>query len=207
MMEPWQHEAYDSTYNGFNYYGGKQYRHICNRRYETVKDSPRLASRKGDIIKFGSGYYKTSLGDWRDWFPQKTDKKKFWRREKSIPNYAMNQYAFIANRYRWIKYKYKNFIDYGAIVMMATGPKPCCARKYYTVRPYRMVSAWPHKKLRSGDINVRMKKPFRIVDNVWFLFDFNLSDFIQNLLQRYGDTERSRDLFLQQIKEVWGTSI
>lgn len=202
-MEPWQHEAFNDHYYGQSYRNGKFYDSDHPTRYETVKDSARLASRKGDIIKFGSGYYKSPLGDWRDWFPKKVDMKKFWIRKKSIPNYAMNQYAFIANRYRWIKYKYQNFADYGAIVMMATGPKPCRARKYYNHRPYRMISAFPHKKLTNGNINVRMKKPFRIVDNVWFLFNFNLSELIENLLQRYGDTEKSRNLFLEQIKMTW----
>lgn len=206
-MEPWEHEAFNDHYYGSTMRNGRWYDSNHATRYETVPDSKRLASRKGDIIKFGSGYYKTKLGDWRDWFPKKEDMHKFWRRKRSIPNYAMNEYAIIANRYRWIKYKWENFKDYGAIVMMATGPKPCRTRKYYTTRPYHIVSAWPHQKLRTGNIYVRMKKPFRVVDNMWFLFDFNISHFIMGLLDNYGDGENSRDMFLKKIKQVWETNL
>jgi len=206
-MEPWEHEAFNDHYNGQCYRNGKFYQSNHPTRYETVPDSQRLASRKGDIIKFGSGYYKTKLGDWRDWFPEKKDMYKFWRRNRTIPNYAMDEYAFIANRYRWIKYKWKDYKDYGAIAMMATGPKPCRIRKYYTTRPFHIVSAFPHKKFRSGNIYVKMKKPFSIRSCVWFLFDFNLSEFIEGLLNKYGDGENSRDMFLKKIKQVWETNL
>ena len=203
-MEPWEHEAFDDHYCGHTYHNGKWYDSNHPTRYETVPDSARFMSRKGDIIKFGSGFYERPFGDWKDWFlTSREDKKIFWQRNKAIPIYAIQEYAFIANRYRWIKYKWENFKDYGAIIMMATGPKPCRSRKYYTTRPYHIVSAFPHQKLRSGNIHVRMKKPFRIVDNVWFLFDFNLSEFIMGLLDNYGDGENSRDMFLKKIKEVW----
>jgi len=208
-MEPWEHEAFDDHYYGSKMWGGRVHNSNHPTRYETVQDSKRLGSRKGDIIRFGSGFYERPFGDWRDWFlASREDKKIFWQRKESVPIYAINQYAIIANRYRWIKYKdYKTFMDYGAIIMMTTGPKACRSRKYYTVRPYRMISAFPHKKLRTGNINVRMKKPFRVVDNVWFIFDFNLSEFIEKLLQKYGDDETSRDMFLKKIKEVWENNI
>ena len=94
-------------------------------------------------------------------------------------------------------------MDYGVIIMMATGPKACRSRKYYVHRPYRMISAFPHLHPKTGTINVRMKKPFRVDKGVWFLFDFNLTEFIMGLLDNYGDGENSRDMFLKKIKEVW----
>ena len=203
-MEPWEHEAF----NGKTKRNGRWRNSHHSTRYETVQDSNRLASRKGDIIKFGSGYWEIPFGDWRDWFlKSRKEKLKLMTRNRNIPDYAMNQYAMIANRYRWIKYKYKTYTDYGAIVMMVTGNKPCHPRKFYMNRPYRMISAFPHKKLRSGNIHVRMKKPFRVVDNMWFLFDFNLSEFIETITQIHGDCEISRDMFLMKIKEVWGTNL
>lgn len=205
MMQPWHHETFNDHYYGARMMNGRQYDSDHPTRYETVPDSKRLMSRKGDILKFGSGFYERPFGDWKDWFlTSREDRKIFWQRKTSVPLYAVHQYAFIANRYRWIKYKgYKNYMDYGAIVMMATGPKPCRARKYYTTRPYQMISAFPHKKIRTGNINVRMKKPFSVRSNVWFLFDFNLSEFIEKLLQNHGDCEKSRDMFLEQIKLTW----
>ena len=42
---------------------------------------------------------------------------------------------------------------------------------------------------------------------VWFLFDFNLTEFIMGLVDNYGDGENSRDMFLKKIKEVWENNI
>ncbi len=211
-MEPWEHEQFNSyniyksrwsSRNGIkNPNGCKGYK----TRYETVKDSERLHTRKGDIIRFGSGYHEQKFGDWRDWFPNsKDDKKKFWRRNPYIAKYADHQYAVIVNRYRWIKYKHQTFIDYGKIIMFLTGSKPCKIRRYYVDKPYKEISAFPHLH-RDGNIYVKMKKPFTVVNKTWFLFDFNLSEFITKLLSNYGDSEESRDMFLKKIKQILETN-
>jgi hypothetical protein len=192
-MEPWEHESFDSR----NYYttrfssrygilhpnGCKEYK----TRYETVSDSEKLVTRKGDIVKFGSGYHKQlHFGDWKDWFlTSKNDKKKFWSRDPRIPKYADHQYALIVNRYRWIKFKYKSdtFIDYGKILMFITGDKLCKIRRYYATAPYKTLYSFPHVH-RDGNIYVKMKKPFKVIDKTWFLFDFNLSEFITKLLSK-----------------------
>jgi len=207
-MEPWEHEQFNSyniyksrwsLRNGIrNPNGCREYK----TRYETVKDSERLDIRKGDIVKFGSGYFEQDFGDWRDWFPpSKVDKKKFWNRDPNIAKYADYQYAIIVNRYRWIKYKRQIYIDYGKILMFLTGSKLCKIRKYYVAKPYKKISAFPHIH-RDGNIYVKMKKPFKVIDKTWFLFDFNLSEFITKLLSKYRDSEESRDIFLKKIKQL-----
>jgi hypothetical protein len=85
--------------------------------------------------------------------------------------------------------------------MFVTGSKPCKIRKYFTRKPYENVSYFPHIR-KDGSIYVKMKKPFRVIDKTWFLFDFNLSEFITNLLKNHGDTEESRDMFLKKIKQL-----
>jgi len=208
-MEPWEHEQFDSYYESCithrsNYGHRKMSSH--RTRYETVEDSKRLTTRKGDIIKFGSGYYEINFKDWRDWFPKKEQKILFWPRNKSIPKYAMNQFAVVANRYRWIKYKnYMTYQDYGVILMFITGSKPCRIRKYYMARPYKYVSYFPH--IRKDGIYVKLKEPFKVIDKTWFLFDFNLSEFITNILKDYGDTEECRDMFLKKIKQLLENNI
>jgi len=209
-MEAWKHESFNS-YNVYSPSCGRFRFHLTGQeyptRYETVEDSERLSIRKGDIVRFGSGYYERDFGDWRDWFPtSRVDKKKFWRRNPIIAKYADNQYAVIVNRYRWIKYKRQTYIDYGKILMFLTGSKPCKTRKYYVTKPYRKTSTFPHLH-RDGNIYVKMKKPFKVIDKTWFLFDFNLSEFIAKLLTKYGDSEESRDMFLKKTKQILETNI
>ena len=205
-MEPWEHEQFNSYYEPCGKFG--RFRGSSHRtRYETVPDSKRLGARKGDIIRFGSGYHKQNFGDWRDWFPNsRVDKKKFWTRNPSIAKYADHQFAVVANRYRWIKYKSQTFMDYGAIIMMVTGKKPCHSRKYYINKPYRKISAFPHIH-KDRNIYVKMKKPFNVIDKTWFLFDFNLSEFITKLLIKDGDSEESRDMFLKKVKQILEANI
>ncbi len=205
MREAWEHESSGKeSYMGRRRHRGQGSTILYEKEYQTVMDSDRLATRKGDIVKFGSGFFERPFGDWREWFlTSRKDRERFWTRDTRIPIYAINQYAVVANRYRWVKYKYRTYTDYGVIFMMITGDNPCHIRRYYVERPYQMISAFPHKKLRSGNIHVRMKKPFQIVGNTWFLFEFNLSMFIEKLLQKYGEGETSRDMFLKKIKQVW----
>lgn len=206
-MEPWEHEQFDSYYENMTMIRGRWHGSSHRTRYETVEDSERLHTRKGDIIKFGSGYYERGFGDWRDWFLTREQKKLFWQRRKDTAKYAINQFAIVANRYKWIKYKTTTWHDYGAILMFVTGDKPCKTRKYYVGSgPYNRISYFPHIR-KDGSIYVKMKKPFRVIDKTWFLFNFNLSEFIINLLKNYGDTEECRDIFLDKIKQLLENNI
>ncbi len=90
-MEPWEHEAFNNHYYGKTKRNGRWRNSHHSTRYETVQDSNRLASRKGDIIKFGSGYWEIPFGDWRDWFlKSRKEKLKLMTRNRNIPDYAMN---------------------------------------------------------------------------------------------------------------------
>lgn len=75
------------------------------REFQIVKDSTRLRLRKGDVVKVSSAC------------PSK---------------YARNQLGVIINRYRWVKFKYSTFADYGATIMFLTGKKKGCLKKFYS---------------------------------------------------------------------------
>jgi hypothetical protein len=206
-MEPWEHESYNVTKESRSrYVRGETY--AIRTTYKTIEDHDGLFVRKGDIIRFGNGYNERPFGDWKDWFLTREQKKLFWTRHPKIPYYASNQYAVVVNRYKWIKYKrFGIFRDYGYITMFITGNKPCRIKKFYGTSPFRTVSCFPHLSHIDGGIHADIKKPFSVVDGTWFLFDFNLSEFIQNLLDKYEETELSRDLFLKKLKEVWEANI
>lgn len=203
-MEPWKHQIYSEQYHGKSWRSRK--RQIINRTYETMLDNKRLKYRKGDIIKFESGYYEYDCGDWRDWFLTQKDRVKSFRRNSAIPKYAMSEYGVVVNRYKVTKMKNPTFTDYGTIVMMLTGSHPGRLRKFYMSSPYKIISKFPHIKPRGG-INVIMKKPFHITDKMWYMFNFNLSSFISNLIIKNGVNELSRNMFLRQIKEVQENNI
>jgi len=197
MSKPWEHdEPYSDEYEGFGWSSRKKY--IYQRIYYTVKDSPKLYLRKGDIVKFGSGYHENLRG-WAEWFLEsREDKKKFWKRD-GTPLYAQNQYAIVVNRYVWKKFKrFITYYDYGVIIMMITGPAIGHIRKFYTNRPFKIKSFYPHNKKIKGRF-IKMKKPFKTIHDHLFLPDFNITSFINKLEKKLGDTEEARDLFLEKM--------
>lgn len=77
----------------------------CRVEYQEVKDNPRLKLRKGDLIRIPN-----------------TD---------NFPKYARGEFAVVLSRYRYIKHKYKNYIDYGAVVMFVSGQRKGYSRRFY----------------------------------------------------------------------------
>lgn len=204
-MKPWEHDKpYSDEYEGLNYRSSE--RTIHKRVYYTVEDSARLYLRKGDIIKFGSGYYEY-LSGWSEWFlVNREDKKKFWTRD-ATPLYAQNQYAIVVNRYVWKKFKgFTTYSDYGVIIMMITGPQIGHIRKFYTNRPFRTKSFYPHDEKIKGRF-IKLKKPFETIADNLFLSNFNLTTFVMDLQNKYGDTEEARDLFLEKMCSLLEVSI
>ena len=164
---------------------------------ETVEDSPILAKRKGDIIKFPNG---SLPGDYRDWFLMKKDIVKHLVPPYGIPKYAMNQYAIIVNRYRVTKIKYRIFRDYGVTIMMLTGEKIGRIRKYYARFPFKVISKYPHKKKKG--FFAQLKKPFKLNDRNLFLGKYNLSDSLSEIYSVYGENEKGRNLFLSRLNLI-----
>lgn len=195
MIKPWEHKSYSDIYMGHCW--GRKSTKPHKRTYETVKDSARLYLRKGDIVRFGSGYYEHFLTGWPEWFlVGREDKKKYWQRD-ATPFYAQNQYAIVVNRYKWIKHKYLKFTDYGVIIMMITGPQIGRIRKFYTNKPFKIKSCYPYNKIKGRYI--KLKKPFKTIKDNLFLPGFNITSFINKLEKKFGDTEEARDLFLEKI--------
>lgn len=193
-MEIWENRREETIYNARSFRRGS---YACKRVYETI-DNKRLTRRKGDILKFDSGYYEWNFDDWRDWFLTRAKKKEHWYRDPKIPEYAMSEYALVANRYKVTKTKGRvEFRDYGTAMILLSGPKKTMIRRYFAVAPFTVKSKFPHINKR-GFAYVRMKKPFRVINKEWFLYDFNLSEFIFDLLSKYGVCEQSRNMFIQK---------
>lgn len=206
MIKPWEHvKPYSDEYEGFCWTSKESTIH--KRVYHTVEDSSRLALRKGDIVKFGAGYYEHSLRGWAEWFvTERKDKKKFWVRD-ATPFYAQNQYAIVMNRYVWKKFKrWITFSDYGVIIMMITGPKIGHIRKFYTNRPFKTKSFYPHNEKIKGRF-IKMKKPFKTINDNLFLPGFNITSFLNGIKKKYGDGEEGRDVFLKKMCLLLGVEL
>lgn len=180
-----------------------------HRTYETIPDHPQLKRRKGDIFQFSCGYFKHNFNDWKDWFLTEEEKIKYWKRDRRIPNYAINEFGIIVNRYKCAKVKKYvigssttyTYTDYGSMFMLITGSRMTHIRKYYGVHPMTLTSKFPHIQ-KDGNIYVNIKKPFSVINKEWFLYKFNLSKFIKNILKKYGDCEKSRDIFIMKLNEI-----
>ena len=75
------------------------------KEYQMVKDSPRLRLRKGDVVQV-SQYCPSE--------------------------YARGQFGVVIDRYRWVKFKFQTYTDYGTTIMFLTGKKKGKMKKFYS---------------------------------------------------------------------------
>jgi len=157
-------------------------------RFETVRDNAALWWRKGDVIQFGSGFMRGYIPSWKRWFLETKDMPPP-PINKKIPIYARDEYAIILNRYRWKKFKWNIFIDYGVILMMLTGSKAGNIRRYYASSyPFDFVKRYPYTGQRKY-IGVKLDT------------EYNLIHTLKNIKSKF-DKEEARDLFLSCIYHV-----
>ena len=173
---PWENP--DKSYFYKSYRRGK-----IKKTVQYIRDNERLKLRKGDIIKFNSGIIDSPLNDWRDWFLKPADKKELYNYDKRIPKYARNQFAIVMARYKITKYKYREFSDYGLVLMMLTGKKVGHIRKFYTV-----YNALFRKKYSFSD--KVMQKNFKNKLN---------QESIKILTSKHNKSEESRNLLLSRL--------
>jgi len=203
-MNPWEHysttERHEEINPGCGHYSNT-YRsapslraRIYDAHFTTVPDNKQLRWRKGDIIKFDTGFHGFYSHDWKQWFLKAKDKTKFLPVNKKIPKYARNEYAIILNRYKWIKYKgYSIYTDYGVIIMMLTGSKAGRVRRYYASSyPWTMVKEYPYKHCRKH-IGVKLD------------IDYNLINTMKQINCAY-EGEQARDLFLSCVYYIMNGS-
>jgi len=70
---------------------------------QIVKDNPRLRLRCGDVVQISNS---------------------------CVSKYARGQFGVIVERYRWVKFKYQIYTDYGATIMFLTGKKKGKLKKF-----------------------------------------------------------------------------
>ena len=106
--------------------------------------------KPGDIVQFYLGYgeYVLQKESWRSWFMKREDYldylERTYRRVQNIPLYARGEFGIVLTRYRWRKYKYKVYNDYGTIVMMLSGKKKGHVRKFYANIPFVLMCPYPY---------------------------------------------------------------
>jgi hypothetical protein len=123
-------------------------------QFMIVKDSDKCYWKRGDIIRFSSGFNSWKFDHifpWKKWFLKKKDYLKALQESEIaysnpvLPKYARLEYGMILCRYKWNKTKdHGTFRDYGSIIMMLTGSKPGRIRRYYIKNPYELVSRYPY---------------------------------------------------------------
>ena len=164
-------------------------RRLYTAHFTTIPDNKQLVWRKGDVVRFGTGFHGFYYDDWKQWFLKSKDKTKFLPVNKRIPKYARSEYAMIVNRYKWIKYKSPIYIDYGANIMMLTGSKAGRIRRYYASSyPWMIVKRYPYEHC-SKHIGVKLD------------IDYNLIHTMKQITLCY-EGEQARDLFLSCVHYV-----
>ncbi len=178
MIRPWEEEperySHSTRWNG-----------IANCVREPIEDE-RTGWKRGDIIKFGSGYFASY--DYKDWFLDSEDKAQRLKRDKRVPIYAFNQYAILMTRYRVVKRKHGDiFRDYGSHIMMITGPKIGHMRRFYVGNPFEHVGSFPYNTISDYVKN--------IIDN------FGMDGILNELYRKYGNTSEARTLFVSEFQD------
>jgi len=106
---------------------GLTYGMVYNKQFESVYNSKKIIkNRIGDIIKFDVT---------KEYF-DKVIRKYVRGTNFQVPAYSRGEYAVIISIYRWLKYKYLKFNDYGRIIQMLTGSKKGHIRRYYITYPW-----------------------------------------------------------------------
>ena len=158
-------------------------------KFETLDpESQRCYWKAGDIVQFGSAFralWKVEEA-WPKWFIEDPD--EYWQylknnlpRNNVIPMYAHFEYAIILARYKWTKYKYTTFRDYGSIIMMLTGKRAGHIRRYYTTCPWSFIVAFPYDKFGHKSFK---KKVMPLIEDV---LDPDLQTFLKNITEKYHD--------------------
>jgi hypothetical protein len=151
---------------------------------------------RGTIIKFWSAY-KNSEESWQKWFYEKDDFKKYLRQNKKrnlhVPLYADNEYALIVSRYKWIKQKYKCFIDYGTIIMMLTGPKVGHIFKIYIACPFQLITEFPFSSKYLQLIN-QLPQHTKMQEIIEHINDQKINLY----------SSQARDIFVEKMVEAFG---
>lgn len=183
MIRPWEEPP--KHYTIYN----KRYNETYQCVRETMNDTTKW--KRGDIIKFNSGYYEREFYDWRDWFLTQKGKTKYWRRNLSIPKYVVNQYAIIMCRYRVTRNKSRHtqqtvFRDYGSHIMLISGKKIGKLKRLYATVPFTCVSSFPYVGLPEN-----VKKIF---------CKFNTVNTPNELHSKYGNTLEARTLFIENLQ-------
>jgi len=182
LIQPWKNKliSYERT--------SKRYDYTYKYTKEPITDEKTIWKR-GDIIKFGSGFYEHDFGDWKDWFFRtKKEKEKYWQRIDSVPEYARHQYAILMCRYKITKYKPHSTIrDYNSHIMFLTGSGIGKIKIYVNSHIFKYLNSFPYNK--------KSKK----IDNIFH--DLKVENRSKEIYNKYGNTCESRTMFIEELQQ------
>jgi hypothetical protein len=182
MIRPWEIEPESYSYS-------TRWGVTANCVNEVIEDTFGNSWKRGDIVKFGSGYWDSY--NYKNWFLNEEDKRHQLTRDTRIPKYAINQYAILMTRYRVMKNKEGSiFRDYGSHIMILTGQKTGKLRRYFSYTPYSLVGSFPYNNIANF-----VKK---------MLTDIGALPIATSINTKYGNTPKSRTLFLELLQNKIG---
>ena len=182
LIQPWKNKIV--SYKRFS----KKYDYTYDYTKEPITDEKTIWKR-GDIIKFGSGFYEHDFDDWKDWFFRtKKEKEKYWQRIDSVPKYARYQYAILMCRCKITKYKRQATMrDYTSHLMFLTGSGIGKIRVYINSHILKYVQSFPYNK-RSKKINDIFHK-------------LGVENRSQEIYNKYGNTCKARTMFIEEVQQ------
>ena len=179
-FKPWEYMTYKKKYLSTRSHNGMRSNNTYVAVFETLKNYNRSHWKPGDIVKFGNGCSAWANDRWESWFLNEKDRDEFMKTNKyydrTIPAYARNEYAIVLGRYKWTKYKYYAFRDYGTFIMMLTGSKVGHIRKYYIVCPYNEIGRYPYTKMKYNKKSENLFQGVEIGDDSYI--------FLENLMRK-----------------------
>lgn len=152
--QPWG-QTYTETHQGRSYHWNGAIDQMFTAQFKLIKDSKQGYWLRGDIVRFGSGYYDFQFRQkypWKHWFLEKEDYLNALHKSchallhGKIPLYARMEFGLMVSRYKWIKFKndFQIYQDYGSIILMLTGSKAGHMRRFYLKSPFEIIARYPY---------------------------------------------------------------
>ena len=183
-FKPWEYHTYtEMKYIFWRSHHRGVMDHSYKAVFETLPNYDNSYWKPGFVVRFGDGINSWQRDRWETWFLTGEDKKRFAKENKiynrKIPGYARNQYAIVLGRYRWTKYKWTTYRDYGSIIMMLTGNKVGHIRRYFLTNPYYEMGRYPYKIMK---FNLKPEKIFHGVP-----IGNSVEEFLENLTKELSN--------------------
>lgn len=182
LIQPWKNKLITCTRIS------KRYKYSYTHTKEPITDE-KTKWKRGDIIKFNSGFYESEFNDWKDWFfKTKKEKEKYWKLIPNVPKYARYQYAILMCRSKITKYKPNSTIrDYISHFMFLTGTEIGKMKVYINSSVFKFIKSFPYNK-KSKKIND-------------IFYNLGVENKLKEIYNEYGNTCEARTMFIEELQQ------